>query len=32
MSLTPTQIAAATLVVFYMGAAWALWTLDLTTR
>lgn len=32
MSLTPTQIAAGVLVVFYIGAAWALWTIDLTTR
>jgi hypothetical protein len=28
MTLTPTQLALATATVFYLGAAWALWTLD----
>lgn len=32
MTITPTQLAAGTLAVFYLGACWALWTLDLTTR
>lgn len=28
MTLTTTQLALGTFTVFYLGAAWALWTLD----
>lgn len=30
MSLTPAQLAAGICLVFYLGAAWALWAADLT--
>jgi hypothetical protein len=32
MTIKPTQLAVGICLVFYLGAVWALWTLDLTTR